>query len=144
MDIQIEISIKLLESFIDIIWRMDFLGTGIYFRPKLRTVAATAGMDFFVVRSWNCLFVKWVKYTPIGVLPSTCRAFKWMEMVMSGMNPKFLCISYVACWSICASLWLSWPFPHQMKCCIFFVSSFLWRAWNRCCLHLEYWQIPWG
>ncbi len=76
---------------------MDFLGIGINFRSKPRTVAAAAGMDFFVVRSWNCLFLKWVKYTPVGVFPSTCCAFRWMEMVTFGTKPNFLCVSLVAC-----------------------------------------------
>jgi len=38
---------------------MDFLGMGMNFRPKPRTVAAAAGIDFLVVRSWIFLLVKW-------------------------------------------------------------------------------------
>jgi hypothetical protein len=60
-DFQVEISVESLDSFVDIILVMNFLGTGMNFRPTPSTVAAAAGIDFLVVRSWKCLFVKWVK-----------------------------------------------------------------------------------
>ncbi len=126
-------------------WWVDFFGTGMNFRPKPRTVAAAAGIDFFIVRLWNCLFMKWVKYTPKGVLPSAYHAFRWVEMVRRfGMNPKFSLIYLIAWWSTCASLWVTWPSSHQMKLFIFVASSCLWHTRNHCCLHLDCLQISWG
>jgi hypothetical protein len=42
-------------------WQMDFLGTGMNFRPKPSMVAAAVGMDLLEFKSWNCLFMKWKK-----------------------------------------------------------------------------------
>ncbi len=52
-------------------WQMDFLGTGMNFRPKPSMVAAAVGMDLLEFKSWNCVFMKWEKLAPLGVLPST-------------------------------------------------------------------------
>jgi hypothetical protein len=39
--------------------------------------------------------MKWMKYTPVGVLPSKCCAFRWMEIVIFGTNPVFF--AYLLC-----------------------------------------------
>ncbi len=72
VDLQIEISIKLLvDGFINIILVDGFLRDGDKFQTKAKNSSCCCRDRFFVVRLWNCLLMKWVKYTPIRVLPST-------------------------------------------------------------------------